>query len=58
MCAQGSMQGGRGLSEILGLMKGLQSPVSPSESFIKQGLHFIFMLHTKGKDAYSLEGKL
>ena len=52
------MQGGRGFSEILGLMKGLQSPVSPSESFIKQGLHFIFMLHTKSKDAYSLEGKL
>ena len=43
------MQGGRGFREILGLMEGLQSPVSPSASLIKQGLYFIFKLHTEGK---------
>ena len=43
------MQGGRGFREILGLMEGLQSPVSPSASLMKQGLYFIFKLHTEGK---------
>lgn len=46
------MQGGRGFSEILGLMEGLQSPLSPSESLIKKGLHFICRLHTKGKASW------